>query len=274
MVRIIVVFVLLMAYLSDASAQKLSLVSNKTFTHGEKLEYRVYFYSGITGRVPAGKGELNVRADAFDYNEKPVYHIIAKGWTTGVFRFFAKVDDVLETYIDVKDLVPYHFERHIRENRYRFDEKILFDQVNHRAVCRDTIIQLEDDIHDMLSALYYARIMGSTDISPGDSIPIRFFLDDSTYVSYVKYDGRDEIETDAGLFTCKRFKPMVVVGEVFTEDYPATIWVTDDNNSIPIRIESSLAVGSVRVELVNYSGVLDLKPMRKYEAWKKAKDTK
>jgi hypothetical protein len=34
-----------------------------------------------------------------------------------------------------------------------------------------------------------------------------------------------------------------------------TIWVTDDENHIPIRIESPIIVGSIKVDMKSYEGL-------------------
>jgi hypothetical protein len=36
-----------------------------------------------------------------------------------------------------------------------------------------------------------------------------------------------------------------------------TLWVSDDGNKIPILAESAVIVGSVRLELISYSGLLN-----------------
>ena len=51
------------------------------------------------------------------------------------------------------------------------------------------------------------------------------------------------------------FNPMVAVGEVFTNTYPMELWVTDDKNKIPVLMKSAVFIGSVKIELVEYSGL-------------------
>jgi hypothetical protein len=35
-------------------------------------------------------------------NNKKIFHVVGKGYTTGMSRFFFKVDDLYESYIDKK----------------------------------------------------------------------------------------------------------------------------------------------------------------------------
>jgi hypothetical protein len=52
-----------------------------------------------------------------------------------------------------------------------------------------------------------------------------------------------------------RFKPMVLKGKVFSQPYPMTLWISDDKNRVPLLVESGLVVGSVKLELSEYSGL-------------------
>ena len=44
-------------------------------------------------------------------------------------------------------------------------------------------------------------------------------------------------------------------GEVFDEDYPMTLWVSDDKNHIPLMLESEVIIGSVKIELIEYKNL-------------------
>ena len=47
----------------------------------------------------------------------------------------------------------------------------------------------------------------------------------------------------------------MATGEVFAEKYPMFVWVSDDENHVPIMGESEVVVGSVKMELIHYSGL-------------------
>ncbi|MCP4296481.1 MAG: DUF3108 domain-containing protein, partial [Proteobacteria bacterium] len=94
-----------------------------------------------------------------------------------------------------------------------------------------------------------------TDAKEGQNYPVDFYLDDSVYVSVVQFAGRELVETDLGVFRCLAFMPMVVTGEVFSNPYPMKLWVTDDENKLPILGKSEVVVGSVKMELIKFSGL-------------------
>lgn len=79
-------------------------------------------------------------------------------------------------------------------------------------------------------------------------------IDDEEYDMYVRYDGKEVYETKLGKFNCVKIKPLLMSGQVFKEGEGMTLWVTDDDNRIPVRIESDLRVGRITCDLKSYGG--------------------
>jgi hypothetical protein len=48
---------------------------------------------------------------------------------------------------------------------------------------------------------------------------------------------------------------MVQEGRVFREEEGMTIWVSNDKNRVPIRVETELFVGSLRMDIESYQGL-------------------
>ena len=108
---------------------------------------------------------------------------------------------------------------------------------------------------DIVSALYFARSHDFSKVKPGDMFSINFVLDDELFTSEILFEGRDTVEVEAGKIACLRFKPKVLIGTVFDEEYPMTLWVSDDANKLPVLAESEVIVGSVRMELISYDDI-------------------
>ena len=51
------------------------------------------------------------------------------------------------------------------------------------------------------------------------------------------------------------FRPLVQSGRVFKEQESLTVWISDDDNRLPIRIKASLAVGSIKADIDAYKGL-------------------
>ena len=44
-------------------------------------------------------------------------------------------------------------------------------------------------------------------------------------------------------------------GRVFKEEESLSLWVSNDDNKIPIRIKADIAVGSIKADLDGYNGL-------------------
>jgi hypothetical protein len=84
---------------------------------------------------------------------------------------------------------------------------------------------------------------------------LNFFLDKELYPSYFKFLGRDEITTRYGKFKVIKLAPLLVKGAVFNGGEKMIVWVTDDENHIPVRIETPIVVGSMKVDMVGYQNL-------------------
>jgi hypothetical protein len=51
------------------------------------------------------------------------------------------------------------------------------------------------------------------------------------------------------------FRPLVQSGRVFKEEESLTIWISDDDNKMPVRIKANLAVGSIKADLEGFKGL-------------------
>ena len=94
-------------------------------------------------------------------------------------------------------------------------------------------------------------------MAPGTEIPIKIFFDRESYPLNVKYMGQESNTKIKGMGRYKTHKvsPQLIAGEVFKEGDEMTIYVSDDENKIPLLIESPVSVGSVKVVLKSYKGL-------------------
>jgi hypothetical protein len=109
---------------------------------------------------------------------------------------------------------------------------------------------------DIMSAFYYLRNFPSIDkIKPGESVAIDMFFDEETTKFKLKFIGREDITTKFGTIATMVFRPLVQSGRVFKEQESVTVWISDDDNKIPLRIQASLAVGSIKADLDAFKGL-------------------
>ena len=225
------------------------------FAVGEWFKFRIHY-----GFVNAGYATMEVK-DA-SINNKRVFHVVGKGYTTGMSRFFFKVDDLYESYIDRETGNPYQFVRKINEGGYTKNQEGFFTPAANKILVKDykhkteNTFSIPKNTQDIMSTFYYLRNYPNIDkIKPGESVSIDMFFDDETTKFKLKFIGREDITTKFGVVSTMIFRPLVQSGRVFKEQESLTVWISDDDNKLPIRIKASLAVGSIKADLEAFKGL-------------------
>ncbi len=234
--------------------------TNKVFQGGEKLVYKLY-YNWKFVWLPAGE----VTFDVVENDDS--YEVFVSGITYPSYNSFFKVEDYFYSRIDKETLLPTDFLRDIHEGNYIKYDSIGFDQNTHTAQTyhgktKETTTQEEWDLkecmQDMVSILYYVRNIDFEHTKKGKKFPVKVFFDKEVFPLDVEYKGvkkRKKIKK-LGKFDTYEFSPEVVAGEVFDENARMKIWVSKDQNKIPLQIESPVSIGSIKAVLKSYDGLM------------------
>jgi hypothetical protein len=224
-------------------------IRNTTFQAGEILTFKV-FYNLAPVYVAAGEATFTINLEKLI--NKPVYHIVGDGKTYNFYDNFFKVRDKYETFIDTATLQPLKFIRNVYEGGYKKYENVTFNQTANTAVTNDGVFKVPNCVQDVVSAIYYSRNIDFNKYKEDDKIPFNMFLDNETYNLYIRYLGKETIKTKYGKFKAIKFKPLLIKGTIFEGGEKMTVWVSDDANRIPVRIESPISVGSIKVDMMGY----------------------
>lgn len=237
---------------------ELCSIHNSSFKDGEELTYKVYYNWNF---VWISAGEVTFKV--LDQGDK--YYINAKGRTYNSYDVFFKVRDEFKVWVDKKTMLPTTSIRSVQEGGYQLYDMMKYDfnkmEIrSYRGKDKDNTRQLVYDIdncmHDVLSIIYYVRNKDYDKMKAGTDITVRVFLDKEKYSLKAKYVGKETKEIkDLGTYKTLKLMPEVVSGEVFTDPSGMTIWATDDENRLPLQIESPLSVGSVKAVLKSHKNL-------------------
>ena len=222
---------------------------NQAFQAGESITFKVYYtLAGVY--IAAGEATFTVALE--ELGGKPVYHVTGAGKNYSFLDNFFKVRDKYESYIDTATLQPLKFIRNVSEGSYRKYENVSFNKTAHTAITNSGVFKTPDCIQDVLSTMYYARNIDFDKMKPGDKIPFSMFLDNQVYDLYIRYVGKETIKTKYGKFRAIKIKPLLIKGTIFEGGEKMTVWISDDANHIPVRVESPISVGSVKVDMMDF----------------------
>jgi hypothetical protein len=234
-------------------------IDNNSFGRGEKLEYRVHY-----GFINAAEAKVEVSNAIVKVNNRPCYRVSVTGRTVGAFDLVSRVRDHWRSYIDTSAIVPQMFYRNIEENKYRKTETITFNHGSDVAYSDDKedkkSFKVPDNIHDVVSGYYFLRTMDFNRLSEGQIVEVPTFFDGEVYPMKVRYRGKDVIKTKYGKIRVLKLNPVMPENKFFKGENSIRIWVSDDDNKIPVKAEVDLWIGAMEMDLKSYKGLrTDLK---------------
>jgi hypothetical protein len=224
-------------------------VRNTTFQNGEKVTYQIMY--AVAG-AHIGAGEVVFSSSLETLFNKPVYHLAGEGHTYPFYDNIFKVRDLYESYVDTATLMPVKFIRNVFEGSYTKYENVTFNRKTGTAITNEGVFKTPDCIRDVLSAVYYTRNIDFSNRKVNDKIPFNVFLDNEVFEMYVRYLGKETIKTIYGKFRAIKFRPLLIRGTLFEGGEKMTVWVTDDENHVPVRVESAITVGSIKADMITY----------------------
>lgn len=253
--KLIILLLFISVFSFGQSVKNEDSTTNYAFQKGEWLKFRMSYSNFLN----AGYSTMEVNEVTDD--KKNAFHIIGQGKSTGLISLFFKVKDNYQTYIDKETLRPCRFIRKINEGGYTKNKEILFDYDTNEATVKDykhnTVEKhpISSDIQDILSSLYYLRNQDLGNLEVGEDIQLQMFFDEEITNFKLHFLGREIIRTKFGKVKALKFRPLVQAGRVFKEKESLSIWISDDENKIPLRVKASLAVGSLRADLDAFKGL-------------------
>jgi hypothetical protein len=225
----------------------------------EILDYRIHY-----GMVNAGEARMEVHPDHYFVNGKVCHKITITGKSTGAFDLVMTIRDTWGTYIDTVSLIPQKDYRDITEAGYRLKENVFFNFTTKKASVlheyKDGYKETREyavvaNVHDMVSGAYYLRNVDYSKLKIGDTIAMKAFLEDKLYDFKVRYRGKEQLDTKFGKINAIKLVPIMPSNDLFSGGSSIRVWLSDDYNKVPLRIEADMFVGKVAIDLKAYKGL-------------------
>jgi hypothetical protein len=223
-----------------------------SFGPGERVDMRIT-YAGLL----AGRASLAVEPGAPGVSFRFVSVAKSQGFFAWLFRY--RVDDRTVAEWNPATSCSLGIEKHLREGRAVRDQVVRIDPVTGRVEVEDkkvagSVFSAEPCALDVLSALYVTRARG---VSATEPLRLPVFDNGKSYVLEVQFRRRERLDLPAPL---GRKAPTVVVEPLlaegtglFAKKGRLTIWLTDDERRVPVRMRSKVAIGSVSADLESYT---------------------
>lgn len=235
------------------------------FGAGEHLRFTMHYEWGI---IDSDVGWATVDLDPVSFNGQEAFRCSVYGSTTRLYDLFFKVREDFRSWFTRDGLRPLKFTRDTHEGRYEARNIYSYDwnapegPVIHADVYssssgqRSLDLPLDSCTYDLPALFFLARNMDLDKVQPGVRYPMTFAIDDDVYNVHFMLHGR-ELKKVKGLGTVStlRFSAKLLAGNVFTGEHDLTIWISDDENRLPVLFEAPILVGTASGRLESCSGL-------------------
>jgi hypothetical protein len=205
-----------------------------------------YFYDIYWLGIYAGNATLEAN------NDNGLIRITTRVQSAPLISTFYKVEDFAESI--VSDGLPVNLRIKQREGRYTSDKETIFDIPNNKITFYNykkgskTEHDITDkDVWDVLSGFFYLR---TKQIELGFPIYINIFDSNKFIKTTVHVLRKETINViPLGEIQAIIIRPEIHTEGLFKKSGDIYIWLTDDEERIPVRVETKVPVGNVVAEL-------------------------
>lgn len=232
---------------------------------GEILSYRVSYKAKMFPNTEVGSVEI-LTSEA-TLNGQQLYKVEGIGRTLPTYRWFFNLEDTYTVWIDPNTLRPVRFESNLHEGDYTFQSTYVYDWNKSEAHTRwrrrqspfeQKVIALTPQSMDAISLFFKLRTDSADSFHPGEPQVLQMVLQDTIRHLQYRYLGRETKKIrNMGRYRALKFECQLgtTEGFSFTDGTIFTIWISDDDNKIPLYIESPVKIGSINAYISGYKGL-------------------
>ena len=261
--------ILTFCFLSTFSfSQQLSkFEQNDAFDIGEALHYSVQYSLYLDVEV-AG---FILKVEEQTIKDKKMYGLTAYGETYNYSDNFMKVKAGYQSIVDTKFFLPRIYIRSLKRMDQDTKKTVILNHENSYAKTKGSEYKakINQNTRDILSTLYLLRALNIETSATGSEFWINTLFSNKIWNLGFKKVKTESIKTKFGQVDC------IVLQPIFTEELvkelnffklsekdpiiksadQIKIWLTNDKNKVPVKIESITNLGSMVIELKKFENL-------------------
>lgn len=255
--------VLLLCTFSYTEAKAQCGVSNVPFQGGEKLNYDLYIKLGF---MSSKGGFATLKTTSTNYQGKDAFKMDLISETQGMARKLFTLNDTLSAYT-TKDLTPLAYLKDAHEGDDYTKERLSYKYNGNGSIEIQTKRHKNGDFkfdekittpgctYDLVSILAYCRALDYSNMKIDKETVVNFISGKNRGTMRIVYNGKETVKANDGKKYNTIKLTLYVADEAFDNGKEAMkVYISDDNNRIPISLETQLKVGSTKAILKSFSG--------------------
>ena len=226
---------------------------------GEVLDFRLKY-----GWFTVGRAQWLTDSQYHDYDGEECYKFKVTAESSGILGAFARVEDEWGEYMRVDDFMPMMTYRDLLEGKYILDEKIYYDYADSLITMEWTrkgkempteYTEMDVGRVGMLGGFMKMRCLDYSKYEVGDLIHIESFFEGEIYQMEIEYRGTEVLESLVGDVLAHKVIPRLPESTLFPGEDPVTMWVSADQNQLPLKAKARMYFGTAYVELSGYKNI-------------------
>lgn len=216
------------------------------FAPGETLTYDVTWSVFPAGQVVATltrSGE----------NAQDPYEVVITARSQGFVSLLFKVQNEFHSFFDPRTTCSERVSKKINEGGRHKETQIVFDTARRLAILDERDLnrpnappkhaenKIPECVEDVVTGFYFLR---RQPLRVGEQVLVLLNDGAKTYEVTVEVQAREQIQTPLGTRTAFRLEPKVF-GGLYKRKGRMLIWMSDDDERLPLRIKAMVSVGAI-----------------------------
>lgn len=227
------------------------------FKSGEYVRYGAYYNWHF---IWIQSGDVEFSSDTLQYKQQKAWHLTAIGKTFKAYDLLFSVRDTFETFSRYDTFQPIYSRRAVNHAKdhsvHRYDFNYATGQIavnirqNKQPVYRSTL-PVRENTFDLLATAYNFRKFNFSKLFVGQKVSYRMLVDRQVDDLYFRYLGKEIVKTRTGKeYRCHKVSVYLLQGDFFPGGEYMKVWFTDDQNHLPVQVETEILVGTVKALLL------------------------
>jgi len=253
------IFILLLFFSSFGIAQ------NNAFKAGENLTFTAsYNMSGVLTEL----AQVNMVTSEVKTSKATLLRLKCTAATYNKWDSFFKIRDLYESYVSPTTIKPYLYKRDIFEGGY---SKLVQYKYSHSNGTVESIItkkkktggtydqkknlKISSNTKDIVSTIYFLRTLDLKSFKSGTYKTLPVLFDNKPTDVILTYLGKETISTGIGSKMCYKLSISIKNSDVLKGNNDNILWLTADENKIPVYATFKVAVGNGELRIKSATGL-------------------
>ena len=238
---------------------------NNAIASGEKLTFTAsYNMSGLLTDL----AQVTMETSEVKTSKSTFLRLKFKARTYSKWDGFFKINDLYESYVNPSTLKPYLYKREINEGgyykfmQYNFSHKSNTIKSLKRKRRKDGTfwdvnksLPINNNTRDLVTTLYHIRNLDIAKATIGDSEIFKVFFDNKESEVKITLLAKESITTKLGKKECYKLAISLNNSDLLKGNNNNLLWLTADDNKIPVYAKFKVAVGNGELRIQNATGL-------------------